>query len=186
MLLPKAPFQVRSKILGRLCASAIALFALGIVGQSSNLLVINQADQRLVHVSPTIAEEVRDPSGEFSLTLESHGDASRIVATSPNGTTRSPWYSSQSEARWFVYATKDQKFHEVENRIRVELKDASHLEKIASELGASRAQYYKGLEYGVLWLDPQTNPVGIAKQLKSDHRVKRATLEFKKPEWLPQ
>lgn len=176
----------RSKALVRGYISAICLYAAVAAGQSTELIAIAEEDQRLIQVSSSMAVEVQDPLGEFSLKHESRGDVLRFIAETPSGEFRSRWYDRNAESVWVVFATADRKFHEVESRLRVELGSPAQLGELAEELGALRAKYYEGLDYGVLWFEPNRNPIAIAKRLESDDRITRTRLHFKKPTWFPQ
>lgn len=184
--LRKTLLITQTKTFVRYCASAICLYAAVSFGQSFELVEITDDDQRLIQVSPEMAAEVQDPRGGLTLKRESRGSALRFIADTPRGEARSRWYDTDSKPNWIVYATGAKRFLEVETQLRVELKNESQLPQLAKELGAVRAKFYEGLDYGLLWFDSKRNPITLAKRLEGDERVTRTRLQFKKAIWLPQ
>lgn len=155
------------------------------LAQIQPLNKITHADQALIQVTETaLTEPVTTESGTV-LRVERLGELIRFTATDSRTVTHSQWYDVTRREPHVVFGTTDKRFHEVDNRVLVKLDNPERLSVIAEEVDAVRAKRYPGLGYSILWLRPGQNPISTVKQLQSDHRIKHAELQLKRPLMLP-
>ncbi len=170
---------------GRQLAMLCCVIAPGLNAQSIPLVEVLQADQTLVQVSDTaLAQPVTIATGA-TLSVERFGEAIRYVASTGETQVRSNWYGSTRNRPWVVYGTRDHQFHELANRVLIQVDESKLLAEIAQDVGATRAKRYAGLGYSILWLPADHDPIGVVKRLQADSRVQRAEMQFKPSRQFP-
>ena len=168
-----------------LCGVTSCFLAVTAFTQTQKLHEIPYIGQKLLEVTVTALENpVKTDSGAV-LRVERQGEFVRFTVTEDGVVTRSQWYQGTREKPHVVFGTADRRFHEVDNRVLVELINPKQLESIAEEVRAVRAKHYSSLGYSIVWLRPGQNPIEAVKRLQSDERVKHAELQLKRPLMIP-
>lgn len=168
-----------------LCTFSLCFLTVTAFAQTQKLNQVSNLGQKLLEVTVAALENPITTESGAVLRVERLHDLVRFTATEDGVVTRSQWYQGTGERPQVVFGTADRKFHEVDDRVLVELINPERLESIAEEVRAVRAKHYPGLGYSVLWLRPSQNPIEIVKRLRSDQRVNHAEVQLKRPLMIP-
>ena len=157
------------------------VFSLHAAGDGIQIIPIEIEGKRVIALS---VEQGTAPTKqvlpEASIYLETERNWQRFVADTSKGKTYSDWFQRTGSKPWIAFDEQDRKFSTLAHRVKVIATDYAKLEAITRRMGAIRTKTFHSLNYALVWLPKSLNPARVAIDLKREHIVKDAQVQYKR------